>query len=151
MKDDGKSFVSGLLKPVFRVLFLMYLAYLTCLTFFSHFYGREKVHRSINWVPFRTILKYLTEASSSGVVLTNLAGNILAFVPMGFLLPLVSRKFSGFGNTFAAVLAGTAVIETMQYVAGAGVSDVDDVILNLAGGVLGYGLYKGLTGWRKMK
>lgn len=120
------------------VIFIVYLSYLTYLTFISPLYGREFMHRSVNLIPLKTIIQFLTLSYNKSVILTNIAGNIIAFIPMGFLLPLVSRNLKRFIKVLLVVLLATGTIEIMQYVIGVGISDIDDVILNLLGGMLGY-------------
>jgi glycopeptide antibiotics resistance protein len=71
----------------------------------------------------------------------NLAGNIIAFMPMGFLLPIVFKRLNKFQNTVLVSLFFTVLIEVSQYILAVGVSDIDDVILNLAGAVIGYLIY----------
>ena len=94
-----------------------------------------------NFVPFHTIKMYIEYAYKLNSV-ENLAGNVLAFVPFGFLFPLVSqdgRKFSVmFVNAFTFVLG----IETFQLFSAFGAFDVDDILLNCLGAALGFGIYK---------
>lgn len=127
----------GAIKYIIMAMFVLYLSYLIYLTFFDHTYGRNVIHRNINIVPFRTILKFLTRTDLKDI-LVNIAGNIAAFVPMGFLLPIAFGKLKGFLRVLFVVLAATLSIEIFQYISGAGVSDIDDVILNVLGGVMGY-------------
>ncbi len=127
----------GAIKYISMAMFVLYLSYLIYLTFFDHTYGRDVIHRSINIVPFRTIFKFLTRSDLKDI-LVNIAGNIAAFVPMGFLLPIAFSKLKGFLRVLFVVLAATLSIETFQYISGAGISDIDDVILNVIGGVMGY-------------
>ncbi len=127
----------GAIKYICMAMFVLYLSYLIYLTFFDHTYGRDVIHRSINIVPFRTIFKFLTRSDFKDI-LVNIAGNIAAFVPMGFLLPIAFSKLKGLLRVFFVVLAVTLSIEIFQYISGAGVSDIDDVILNALGGVVGY-------------
>lgn len=64
--------------------------------------------------------------------------NILLFVPFGFLLPIVSERLR---NPILTVFSGflfSSGIETMQYITGRGLTEVDDVINNTAGAVFGY-------------
>ncbi|HEX2925469.1 MAG TPA: VanZ family protein [Ruminiclostridium sp.] len=124
--------------PVFFSVFLIYSAYLLYLTLFSHFYGRSHFHRSINLVPFRTIVHFLLNAGSAGALITNLFGNIAAFLPMGFLPPFFSDKFRKPRNIVLLILTASCLIEILQFCTGTGVSDVDDILLNTIGGVLGY-------------
>lgn len=131
-----------ILKYVSAILFIMYLSYLVYLTFFAHRYGRELIHSSINIVPFKTIFLYLTSYYNMSTVVTNILGNIAAFMPMGFLLPIVFRKLNRYFNIILCVLMATVSIEVFQYITGVGAADIDDVILNLIGGVMGYLIYK---------
>ncbi len=94
-----------------------------------------------NFVPFHTIKMYIEYAHKLNSV-ENLAGNILVFVPFGFLFPLVfqeDRRFSAmFVNAFTFVLG----IETFQLFSAFGAFDVDDILLNCLGASLGFWIYK---------
>ncbi len=98
-----------------------------------------------NFIPFRTIwLFWERRADSSAwasISLLNLAGNVLLFVPVGVLLPLAYPKCDCFRTLFLWSLGGIVCIETLQYFFGR-VADVDDVILNVAGILLGFGVYR---------
>lgn len=120
-----------------------YLLLLIYLTFFSHYFGRgERLFRSLNLVPFRTILFYFNPNMSFINSATNLAGNVLAFLPMGFLLPLTFKKMRYFRKVLLVSFLATLTIETGQYLLIVGSCDIDDVILNLAGGVIGFISFK---------
>lgn len=137
MKNKSRT----LWKIIWTVAFSLYLSYLLYLTFFSHFFGRGQFHRSLNLVPFRTIDQYLS-IHYYGFAMINLLGNIAAFVPMGFLLPLITKKQVDIAKTVLFAGGISLMIEITQYTYGVGIADVDDLILNLAGAFLGYGLYK---------
>jgi glycopeptide antibiotics resistance protein len=73
------------------------------------------------------------------------AGNMIWFIPLGILLPCCWRtkgRRGGAGRVLLAALLLSLSIEAMQWLWGAGVSDIDDVIFNGIGGILGYGLYR---------
>lgn len=129
------------LKYVSFIVFVLYISYLVYLTFFDQLYGREFIHRSINIIPLKTVIQFLTSSFNRNIIVTNIAGNIIAFMPMGFLLPIAFRKLNVFLKVILVVLAATVAIEILQYITGAGATDIDDVILNLLGGVLGYSVY----------
>jgi glycopeptide antibiotics resistance protein len=59
-----------------------------------HFEG-ETFWGSHNFIPFKTIYYYLMSATdmSFSIRIANLTGNIIGFMPFGFLMPLLSRKF----------------------------------------------------------
>lgn len=82
------------------------------------------------------------------VALANLLGNVLVFVPMGVLLPELFEKLRRFSLFFAMVLTIVLAVELCQLVTGLGVCDVDDVLLNLLGALLGYLVWKA---WKKPK
>jgi glycopeptide antibiotics resistance protein len=126
------------LKALFAVFLTLYLLLLTYLTFFSKFYGRTIKHRSINIIPMRTISEFLTCGYGTRAVMVNLAGNIVAFMPMGFLLPMVFSKLDKLYKVLIASFLASFIIEMLQYTAGVGASDVDDVILNVVGAAVGW-------------
>ena len=64
-------------------------------------------------------------------------GNLMWFVPMGVLLPLLRPRC----RWFHALLAGAAAsfaVELLQFILGTGEPDVDDVLLNALGALIGY-------------
>ncbi len=97
---------------------------------------------SINFIPFNTILIYLGGQESFRIAAENLLGNIIAFAPMGFLLPLIIKKCRKALNIFIVSISASLVIEILQFVFDLGSTDVDDVILNVAGALLGFCAYK---------
>lgn len=91
-----------------------------------------------NFQPFRTIDMYVRYWSRGIRSFENLIGNILVFVPMGYLLP---RIFHRAGNVLICMFCGLAVIlgiELFQMVTSFGAFDVDDIILNGLGLFIGY-------------
>ena len=95
-----------------------------------------------NFTPFHTIRLYLRHWNWLGrISVENLIYNILAFVPYGVLLPLI-RRDNGFFFTFLTGTLLSAAIEYFQLVTLLGVFDVDDIILNSFGVLLGYILYR---------
>ena len=93
-----------------------------------------------NFKPFKTIKMYIDYAYKLNSV-ENLAGNVLVFMPFGFLFPLVARDGERFFvmllNAFVFVLG----IETFQLFSAFGAFDVDDILLNCLGASLGFGVY----------
>ena len=94
-----------------------------------------------NFVPFHTIKMYIDYAYKLNSV-ENLAGNVLVFVPFGFLFPFVAREgerfFVMFVNAFVFILG----IEVFQLFSAFGAFDVDDILLNCLGAAVGYGIYR---------
>ncbi|GMW00831.1 MAG: hypothetical protein AMXMBFR84_19680 [Candidatus Hydrogenedentota bacterium] len=94
-----------------------------------------------NWVPFKTILPYLLGEKGGFIALFNLGGNIVLFVPIGFVVPFVLRNMT-WTKTLALALASPLAIEVVQGVFQLGIVDIDDVILNGLGIIIGYGAYR---------
>jgi glycopeptide antibiotics resistance protein len=90
-----------------------------------------------NLVPFKTILPYLRGEPNSLIATINVAGNIALFVPIGFLVPFIYRRMTWQKSLVLAVVAGLA-IEGMEVAFSIGIFDIDDVILNSAGIMIGY-------------
>ena len=94
----------------------------------------------VNLEPLRTVKNYLLAYGYGNIslrlVVLNLAGNLIAFAPMGVFLPALFRwQRSIFFFTASLTLSITAV-EVLQVYTGTGSCDVDDLILNLAGALL---------------
>lgn len=67
----------------------------------------------------------------------NIGGNILGFVPLGFLLSVLLFRNGKIFKTILAVFLISLFFETMQLYTGLGVFDVDDLFLNTLGGLFG--------------
>ena len=91
-----------------------------------------------NWIPFHSMIGDWRTGGSGFVV--NFLGNIVAFLPMGLLPPHIVRRRTTIWQIALFSLAISLAIETGQFFSGRRVPDVDDLILNTVGGVLGYGL-----------
>ena len=90
-----------------------------------------------NLLPFSTILPYLLGKKGWMIAVINLAGNIVLLAPIGFLVPFIYRKMTWKKSLALAVAAGFA-LEGMQAVFRVGIFDIDDVILNGLGVMVGY-------------
>lgn len=64
--------------------------------------------------------------------------NMLMFVPLGFLLPLLWRKAEKLWVSLAISFAVTASLETFQFFTGTGIFELDDLFHNLIGSLFGY-------------
>ncbi len=99
-----------------------------------------------NFVPFETILRYINYSQyfNWDIIIINLLGNLLIFTPMGFLLPLLSKKFRKAWVIICLGFFSSLVVETIQFIFTVGSADIDDLILNTIGAWLGYLAYKGI-------
>ena len=91
--------------------------------------------QAINMIPFHTISSFFRHFIP-GVFMVNIVGNVVMFIPWGFGLPFLWKKRQ---SAFSVVLFSTLLpvfIETTQLFIGRSV-DIDDLILNFAGGLIG--------------
>lgn len=91
------------------------------------------------------LLRFYVEKGMWSAILINFPGNIIMFMPIGFFAGLLSDKPRWWKGTGWAFLL-SLFIEVFQLFVARG-TDVDDLILNTLGGLLGYALFLGV---RKM-
>ena len=133
-----------------RALFGIYLVGLCYFLFFAENYGREfgQENYRYNLIPFKEIERFWKHRDLLGVhSLYNLAGNVLGFMPAGFFIPTLWEKRKGFFFTVLLTFEMSLLVEILQLVFRVGSFDVDDLILNTLGGVLGYLLYLVMERW----
>jgi glycopeptide antibiotics resistance protein len=99
--------------------------------------------RSINLIPLHTIWGYFSGGDhvSASIGMDNVLGNIIVFAPYGLYIQVI-RKDKRFNISFLQILLTSAVIEIIQFIFNLGAADIDDVILNCLGGLIGIFLYK---------
>ena len=132
------------IQRVSGVLFFLYLAVLIYFLFFADEYGRTpSVEMRYNLVPFVEIRRFLVYRKVLGfrAVFLNVYGNIIGLLPFGFFLPAMHRYFRRVYRIVSVSFLFSCGIELTQLVTRRGSCDVDDVILNTLGGLLGYLLF----------
>ncbi|MEI0739579.1 VanZ family protein [Paenibacillus sp. JTLBN-2024] len=101
----------------------------------------DRLRMVSNLMPLREIEGYLRDLGD-GVSFMNFFGNIAAFMPLGFLLPMVCGVRSMTLPKVLLLSFGVSLaLESLQLVLFIGTFDVDDIIMNTAGGLLGYAAY----------
>ena len=124
-----------------EIIYLLAIIYILCLfhvvTFQDINYGES------NFVPFKEIFRY---SFGSHKFIRNVLGNIILFIPFGFLSSyLLKNRPLSVVTILTLIASGT--IETVQYYIGR-VFDIDDIILNLIGGIVGFLIFIGLDAIR---
>lgn len=151
-KDDSyeMSLRTGA-REVVMAIFVLFMVGLLMLTFqngqewmrarsVAEAIERLRKGTGVNLTPFRTIRNYMKYAPTSDWLRVNIVGNILMFVPWGLGLPLLWKEYRSFLKLSFMTLFLPVCIEFFQLFVGRTV-DIDDVILNFAGGILGGMLY----------
>lgn len=136
--------------PFWRFLFVVYAAVLLWLLFDrtdrwgSELSYAEQLRGNMNLIPFQTIRNYWKVVKRLAFTplfyhcVINLSGNIFLFIPIGYFLP---RLWPDLRNFFLFLLTCTlaiTLVELLQLVTLLGSLDIDDLILNLFGMLLGY-------------
>ena len=129
------------------LLFVLYVLLLIYFLFFSEGYVRvaevQQAYR-YNLVPFVEIRRFWIYRKQLGTfaVFSNIFGNVIGFLPFGFILPVIFRRMnSGFLICISGFLLSLTV-EVIQLITKVGCFDVDDMILNTLGAVFGYVLFR---------
>ncbi|GIP34217.1 VanZ family protein [Paenibacillus sp. J2TS4] len=97
----------------------------------------------MNIIPFRTIIDFLNEPMDIGMAMTNILGNIAVFVPLGIFVSYTGKKKS-LGHQTLILFLTTLLLEIVQYILALGSSDVDDILLNVLGGLIGIAICRGM-------
>lgn len=86
------------------------------------------------------------QPSTTAFCLRIITGNLVMFVPLGIMLPLLSERWASAKAVLTIALMASVSIELLQYaerwLGSARWSDIDDVLLNVTGALLGYGLLR---------
>ena len=131
------SFISNRKRIVLyhEILNLVFVIYLMC--FFYVLTFEDVDWSTANLIPFKEIFRFEV---GSRMFIRNVVGNILLFLPYGFYLSyFVKLKRVKYVLVFSLIVS--IAVEIIQYRIGR-VFDIDDVILNIVGGTLGYYLYR---------
>ena len=104
----------------------------------------KQIKSNLNLEPFHTIrlfLKVLDQQAYSAAAVINLGGNVIMFIPLGFLLPQVFPALQKFWRTALVTILIIITVELTQLFTLLGSCDIDDLILNVIGSAIGYGIF----------
>ncbi|MEI5909538.1 VanZ family protein [Bacillus spongiae] len=123
---------------------LIFIYYLTIAPFPFIFYEKEYYFALMNLIPFQSIYGSLSHDYFM-VPLRNIGGNILLFVPLGFIIPL-RFKLSKLSKVLFVGFSVSLTVEIIQFLWLPGRSpDVDDLILNTLGALIGFLIFNSLV------
>lgn len=127
-----------------KILFVLYIVFIIYFLIFSDWYGRtgEMQEYRYNLVLFREIRRFWNYRDQVGLfaMFTNLFGNVIIFMPFGFFMPMASKYRSCFSAVFYS-FGLSLCVETFQLLTRVGSFDVDDLLLNTVGGLVGYVIF----------
>ena len=132
-------------------LFMIYGALMLWLVFDRPGYNPgipywEQVTQQLNLIPFQTLWLFAGLLDSPHpeyvrAAIINLVGNIVMFIPLGFLLPRVFPKCASLLRVLMITAVIITVVEILQLFTLVGSCDIDDLILNILGSGLGFGIH----------
>lgn len=125
------------------VLLILYLVLLTYYLFFAEAMGRTPGSReeySYNLILFKEIRRFIMHRDILGykAVILNIVGNVVAFMPFGFILPEVWDQLNKWYTITLLGFLFSLSVETAQLLSRVGSFDVDDLLLNTVGALIGY-------------
>lgn len=138
-------------------IFALYIIIVLCIVFFPLPYQRELIQDSIrnhwsapnNYIPFKEWIDAFKNVKRTGFfsAFYQLIMNIVLFFPFGFYIPILKNKV-GIGRVTGIAFIFSGIIESIQSVINLFLGfnyrsfDVDDIICNVTGAILGYVIYK---------
>ncbi|WP_142336546.1 VanZ family protein [Bacillus toyonensis] len=147
-------------KELIRFLFVVYICMVVAVTLFPLPIGfpssAENLNRSVNFIPFASIFKDIGQIGSAydgdvlfmiGLIVRNVGGNVLLLIPLGFLAPIIWDTYKKIKNTILLGFTISVSIELLQLIeslfsGSARITNIDDVICNVLGSIVGYFIYK---------
>jgi glycopeptide antibiotics resistance protein len=146
-KRKQETFLQAFIQSTFLIYVFMVLTLTGYFILFrevaAHGWWQKVLHRiqtkeKINLQPF-LMFKQFQIAS------TQVIGNLVMLLPLGIYVPLLFPKLAAFFRVFLFCLLISISIELMQLITYVRSTDIDDVILNTSGAVVGYIIYRFLS------
>lgn len=165
-KNESHSIGYQIFRALMFWLFVVYLGGMLYLLFLERAFSESSIfckntdmsylntiRAHLALTPLETIKKYsklvlesnvidlLTGSSASHFAFCNLVGNIIFFMPLGIFIPYFFKRYRSIFRFAPLMFCITFSIELVQLLTLTGRFDVDDIILNLAGGCMGCTLF----------
>lgn len=135
--NNNKKFI--LHEELLLLLFITYILFL-----FELVTSRDVYMSGTNFVPFREILRYPFGSENFN---RQVFGNIILFMPFGFFTAYYTKMKKLSGITFMSFLVSLTIEVVQKYIGRS--FDIDDILLNVLGGILGFLIYIALDAVRK--
>ena len=121
-----------------HLLFIFYLAALTWIILFKMATSYDTIDhgiRSLNLIPFKGAM-----ITNGRINFSEMIDNILVFCPFGIYIGVLYRRWN-LSEKVLAFFSVSLIYEVLQYIFAIGRSDITDVIMNTAGGIVGLVVY----------
>ncbi|MDY3344782.1 teicoplanin resistance protein VanZ [Riemerella anatipestifer] len=129
-----------MLKKLYQISILPYTLLLLYFMFVG--FGRTPYdYNIVRLTPLVSTLEFVQKSVLWQNVVINIFGNIIMFIPFGFL-GWCYPKYQNLRILSLDFIVAITIVESMQYFTRLGVFDIDDILLNTFGVLLGYWIYK---------
>ncbi|MCY8850730.1 VanZ family protein [Bacillus inaquosorum] len=146
-------------KLIFNITLYIYFLFVLRLTLFPILIQKEAMESGrilfkgdplINLIPFNTLKEVFTQYGTPSFesTLFQACGNFIMLMPLGFLLPLTFSKKFNWKSILCISFLFSFSIELIQFIQNSiygfpnRFSDIDDIISNTIGALIGYVIYK---------
>ncbi|MGM0789771.1 MAG: VanZ family protein [Bacillota bacterium] len=104
------------------------------------FFDIEVWKLNANIIPFQNTINYITGSDrfNQDIIINNTIGNIVIFLPLGLFLPMLFKRCRSLLRVSVSSIIITFSIEILQFLLQIGQFDIDDIILNTTGCILGF-------------
>lgn len=161
-KKHKKDIKINWIREGVKFIFTLYVFLLVGVTLFPIGIGikhsTEYFRLPINLIPFKEVVKRISEIGTAyngdigfqmSIILRNVGGNLILLIPLGVMSPIIWKKFTQIKMVIIEGFVVSASIELLQLVEilcgiGLRVVDIDDVILNVLGVIIGYLIYRSI-------
>ena len=145
----GKSIEKKVMHRTFYILFAYFLLLFLALVFLDSYFGDSradisKIGKEMNLIPFKTSASLIYGTSKGWVApekpLINIVGNLVICMPFALFLPLLFKRQRKFLSFLTLIFAVVLIVELIQFASARGVFDIDDLILNVGGAAIAFGI-----------
>jgi glycopeptide antibiotics resistance protein len=125
-----------MLKKSYKIIIVPYTLFLLYLMFFGM--GRTQMEDNLLTIePIFSTINFIKGCISWKEIVTIVAGNVVMFIPFGFL-GWIFPKLQDLQNLLFTFISAITIVEALQYFSRMGIFEVDDIILNTFGVFLGF-------------
>lgn len=133
--------MKNFIHKTFPVLINLYTIWILYMMFFAFNRNSDEVRYEIYGYPFESIGLLLTSQDSLASQIQNLTGNVVLFIPYGFL-GILYPKLNHYKLLFPVFFLAINYLEFTQYYFSRGFAEFDDVMLNSIGMSIGFLIYR---------
>lgn len=142
-KTKSSFFIKDFIIKIIYVGYVSALVQITIIRDWNNFFNISNLNYSINmiqYIPFYTIVE--SYHLGRWQLIYHVLGNMLWFLPFGFISPVIIKNITNIKKIIILSFIFSFSIELLQFLLNSGISDIDDIILNILGSILGYNIYK---------